>query len=88
MASEMAASLSKQEGSPLGRVSHILDPNELLMFHIKPVQRLLKYHLLFEVGFSSCDDANEASHESKKLFCDQLMYFHCVIRSAESCESF
>lgn len=37
------------------RVSHILDPAELAMFHIKPVQRLLKYHLLFEVGGLFCE---------------------------------
>ena len=31
-------------------MSHILDANELTMFHIKPVQRLLKYHLLWDVS--------------------------------------
>jgi hypothetical protein len=49
-ASDLLQNVMKSDAHVLARVSHILEPNELLMFHIKPVQRLLKYHLLFEVS--------------------------------------
>lgn len=49
-ASDLLQTVAKSDGHALARASHILEPNELLMFHIKPVQRLLKYHLLFEVS--------------------------------------
>lgn len=51
-AAELLQTVMKTDAQILARVSYILDISELLMFHIKPVQRLLKYHLLFDVSIS------------------------------------
>ncbi|KAK9893481.1 hypothetical protein P389DRAFT_181959 [Cystobasidium minutum MCA 4210] len=54
-AAELLQVVMKTDAHILAKVAHILDINELLMFHIKPVQRLLKYHLLFDTLAKATD---------------------------------